>query len=803
MTSVHALIQDARYAIRILLRAPAFTLVAVLTLAVGIGANIAMFSVVYGVLLRPLPYRDADRLVIVRAEQDLVGASRPVPILVPWNELTNVQRPLDAVAATAFYASDVVALSGDNGSEVLDSAIVSGNFFAVMAGPFRAGRPLGDADGGSAAAVISERLARRLFAGAERAVGAPIVLTRRSYVVVGVASREFQFPSANVDVWLPAGFMHAANPRCCSFQVVAKLDETGTPDRAGAAFHSVFQASFGGQGATRIDIRTTAVRLPDELVSAVRPALLVLFASVLMVLGVACGNLVNLVLARNAGREQEFAVRRALGASASSLVRQLLVEGAVLGVVGAAAGAVLARLSLPVLSRFAGDALPRIDAIQIDKPAVLFASVVATLVTIVTGITPVLRVLRAPATATRGIDRTATPARARRLQRGLCVVQIALAVVLLIGATLMGRSLTRLLHVDLGVTTDHVLTASLNLAFGERPPDAQVLARINRVIEDLRQLPGVRAAGVGTSIPPSLGRIRVTLRRAGDVVDYQAAAVPATPGYFSALQMRLIEGRFFTDADDEQHPPVMIMSEATAKRFFGADDPIGRTMTLPVLRDGVRTSAEMTLVGVTANVKYAGLAAAPDDVVYRPFAQQPWVAPFVVIRTSGDPADLALPLRRRLAALDRGIVVSSVTTLDQLVLDAAAQPQFRTALLASLAGLAIGIAAMGLYGVVAYAVSRRTREIGIRIALGATSREVLAMVVRDGMLLAVIGIVLGVAGAFFLAKLLTRLLYGITPTDPVSFALASAGLLALALVATYVPARRAARIEPLRALRTE
>ena len=654
-----------------------------------------------------------------------------------------------------------------------------------------------------ATAIISDRLARRLFGDAERAIGAQLVLTRRPYTVIGVAGRAFQFPNANIDVWLPAGFAHAANSRCCSFQVIARLEENGTPDRARAAFHSVFQVSFGDQEPNRNEIRTTAVRLPDELVAGVRPALLVLFASVLMVLVVACGNLVNLVLARNAGREQEFAVRRALGASAGSLVRQLLVEGAVLGAVGAAAGAILARLSLPALSHFAGDSLPRIDAIQIDRPALLFAAVLAMLVTLVTGITPVLRVLRAPTMATRGLDRTATPARARRLQRVLCVVQIALAVVLFIGATLMGRSLARLLHVDLGVATDHVLTASLNLAFGEMPPDAQVLARIDRVIEDLRGLPGVRAAGVGTSVPPTLSRIRVTLRRAGEVVDYQAEAVPATPGYFSALQMRLIKGRFFTDADDEQHPPVMIMSEATAKRFFGPDDPLGRTMTLPVIRDGVRSSAEMTLVGVTTNVNYAGLDAAPDDVVYRPFAQQPWVAPFLVVRTSGDPEDLATTLRRRLAALDRGIIVSSVTTLDQLVLDATAQPQFRTVLLASLAGLAIGIAAMGLYGVVAYAVSRRTREIGIRIALGATSREVLMMVVRDGMILAVTGIVVGVAGAFFLVRLLARLLYGITPTDPVSFVLASAGLLALTLVASYLPARRAARIEPLRALRTE
>ena len=798
-----SLIRDARYALRLLVRAPGFTLVAILTLAVGIGANVAVFSVVYGVLLRPLPYRDADRLVVVHAEIDYVGASRPVPILMPWNEMPNWQRPLDSVEATALYAPDVVALSGDNGSDVLDSAIVSSTFFSTMAGPFTAGRPLGIDDDGSATAVISERLALRLFGGAARAVGSQVTLTRRVYTVVGVAARDFQFPSAGVDVWMPAGFAHAANPRCCSFRVIARLDPGGTPERARAAMIPLFQPFSGGQGPAGSGIRTSVVRLSDDTAAAVRPALLVLFASVLMVLVVACGNLVNLVLARNAGRAQEFAVRRALGASAANLLRQLLIEGALLGAAGAAAGAILARLALPALSRFAGDVLPRIDAIHIDRPALLFAAGLAVVVTILTGITPAVRAIRAPAMATGVAPRTATSAGARRLQRVLCVLQVALAVMLLIGATLMGRSLARLLRVDLGVATDHVLTASLNLAFGERPADRETIGRIDRVIEEVRALPGVHDAGVGTSVPPTLSRMRVTLRRAGDVVDYQAAAVPATPGYFSALQMRLIKGRFFTDADDDRHPPVMIMSEATAKRFFGAGDPIGRTMTLPLVRDGVRSSVEMTLVGVTANVKYAGLAAQPDDVVYRPFAQQPWAVPYLVVRTSANPADLAVTLRRRLAAIDRAIVVSSVTTLDKLVLDASAEPQFRTVLLSSLAALAIGIASMGLYGVVAYAVSRRTREIGIRLALGATSREVLTMVVRDGLTLAIAGVVFGVAGAFFLARLLARLLYGITPTDPASFLLASLGLLALTLVASYLPARKAARIEPVRALRTE
>jgi putative ABC transport system permease protein len=308
---------------------------------------------------------------------------------------------------------------------------------------------------------------------------------------------------------------------------------------------------------------------------------------------------------------------------------------------------------------------------------------------------------------------------------------------------------------------------------------------------------------ITTSVPPSVSRMMVTLRRAGDAVDYQAAAVPATSGYFSALQMRLIEGRFFTDADDDQHPHVMIMSEGTARRFFGPGDPIDRTMTLPLLRDGAHSSIEMTLVGVTANVTYSGMALPPDDVVYRPFAQQPWVAPFLVVRTTSDPADFAQTLRRVIATADKGVVVSSVVTLDQLVADATAQPRFRAFLLMTLAGLALGIAAVGLYGVVAYAVSRRSKEIGIRMALGASPGGVLVMVITDGIIMAAIGIVIGTAGALLMARTLSGLLYGISPSDPLSFVVASTGLLILTLLASYLPARRAARIDPIGALRSE
>ena len=795
------LVRDISYALRLLMKAPSFALASILTLALGIGANIAMFSVVYGVLLRPLPYREADRLLLVHAEVDYVGAHRPVPVFVQPNELEAWQRSLDAIASPAFYATDVRALSGENGSEVLDSAVVSSTFFSTLAGPFAAGRPLEPAADASPSGVISERLARRLFRDPGSAVGRELTLTSRAYTVIGVAASAFQFPSARVDVWLPAGFARSANPRCCGFQLIARLSPGGTVERARSAVSPIFQglAVKSHQGN---EIRTRVIRLSDDMVAAVRPALLVLFASVLMVLVVACSNLINLLLARNAAREREFAVRRALGASPSRLVRQLLVESAVLAVGGAVCGAMLAKPSLTALARLAGDAVPRVDSIHLDWPVLLFAACLAALAAIGTGVIPALRAVNGPGISNQGWSGTATPG-ARHLQRTMCIVQVALAVTLLAGATLLGRSLVRLLHVDLGVSTDHVLTASMNLAFGQRPTDAQTVERVNRVIESIRALAGVRAVGVGTSLPPTVSRLQITLKRQGDVVDYQAAAVPATPGYFSALQMRLIKGRFFTEADDDHHPPVMIMSADTARRFFGNDDPLGRTMSLPLLRDGKNSSTEMTLVGVVANVKYAGLGAPPDDAVFRPFAQQPLAAPFLVVRTVGDPADFASTLRRGIAAADQGIVTSSVTTLDQLVADAAAQPQFRTVLLASLAGLALGIAGVGLYGVVAYAVSQRTKEIGIRIALGATSHDVLGMVLNDGMIVAMAGIGIGVASALVLARLLTGLLYGIAPTDPVSFLVASIGLLVLTLVASYIPARRAARVDPIRALRNE
>jgi len=794
--------RDLGYSLRLLVKNPAFAFASVLTLALGIGANVAVFSVVYGVLLRPLPYRDAARLVLVSGEIDVAGASRPVPTSVQSGQFELWQQSFAPIASPAFYSIGAQALSGDSGSEVVDSAVVSGTFFSTLSGPLVSGRALEPSDDGLPVVVVSERLARRLFGDASRAIGRELTLSSRAATIVGVAGTAFQFPNARTDVWLPAGFARALNPRCCGFQVVARLNPGETIEHARAAAGPINQQIVvGSPRAGGNSVRTRVARLAEETVSTVRPALLILFASVVMVLVIACSNLVNLLLARNAAREREFAIRRAIGASPRRLLGQLLAESAVLAAAGGLCGAALAWPTLAALSRLASDVVPRADAIRFDWPAVFFAALVAMVSAAVTGVVPALRAVGGAHTPANA-NSTSTLG-ARRLQRAMCIVQVALAVTLVVGATLLGRSLVRLMTSDLGVSTDHVLTASINLGFGERPRDIETLDRVGRVIEQVRLLPGVRAVGVGAALPPASSRIRLTLKRTGDAVDYQASGVPVTPGYFSALHVRLVAGRFFTDADDIAHPPVMIMSEDTARRFFGSGDPLGRTMRLPELRDGRNASAEMTLVGVVANVKYAGLGAPPDDAVFRPFAQQAWLAPFLVVRTDGDPAGFAPVLRRAIGSADRRIVTSAITPLDQLVADAAAQPRFRSVLLASLAGLALAIAVVGLYGAISYAVSQRTREMGIRVALGATSRDVLGMVLGDGMIVAGAGIAVGVASAALLARLLTGLLYGIGPSDPASFIAASAGLLALTLVASYIPARRAARVDPIRTLRTD
>jgi putative ABC transport system permease protein len=398
---------------------------------------------------------------------------------------------------------------------------------------------------------------------------------------------------------------------------------------------------------------------------------------------------------------------------------------------------------------------------------------------------------------------TNTPTRERRrLQTILCAVQVAAAVVLLVSATLMGRSFVDLLRTDLGVVPDHVTTASLNVAFGRPHSAEEIAATTGRIIDRVAQLPGVGAAGAATSLPPDSSRLMMSLKRKSDDVDYAASAVSCTPGYFHALGIRLLKGRFFTDADGPQHPPVFIVSAATARRLFGDADPIGQTMDVPNFRYRLTSAGVATVVGVVADVKYAGMDASAGDQVYFPLLQAPWLSNFLTVRTEAD-VNVGPALRQIVAGVDATVSISDIRPLDGIIATATAPARFRTVLVSSFALIGVSIAAIGLYGILAYSVSQRTSEIGIRIALGASREAVLSLVLRDAIGIAAAGLLPGLTAAYAASRTFAALLYGVAPGDPFTYALASAGLLVVALLASYGPARRALSVDPIAALKAE
>jgi len=783
-----------------------------LTLALGIGANTGMFSFVHGILLRPLPYQQADRLFVVEAERDVSGVRQPVRAYFPLTDL-DVFRQVSSFESVAFYASDQGVLSVGGRVEALEFATVTDGFFSTMRGELKLGRALDRSDENVPSLVISERLWRRAFAAAPDVVGRAVILnssrgdgTQRAawrhqpFTIVGVVDRSFQFPSPQMDAWTTAGFVRSVSPRCCSFSPIARLKD-GVSTAQISAESSSLARDLSRTDQSSSGLRTKIVGLRDSLVRSMRASLLMLFAVVGLVLCVTCANVMNLLIARNTSRAREMTVRLALGASRPQLIVQSVLETGLLSALGGTVGILFAVGIVEIVKRLKPLEIPRLDSVQVDLSVLTFTYGMIALTTMLVGVIPALQATRPEALKVSGSGATQS-AGGTRIRRALTIGELAVSVVLLVGALLLSRSLIRLLHTDLGVDVEHVVTASMGLSLNRDLTGAQQSALVNRVLDDMRTLPGVIATGIGTVLPPTESRIVLTLRGT-NAVSYQAAAIPATPGYFPALGVRLVKGRLFTDGDDENQPPVMIMSVETAKHFFGDGDPIGRTLSLPVFRDGATHNADMTLVGVIAEVKYSGLERPADNSIFRPFAQQPWPNVYLLARTNGDTRALTSVLQRRIAQVDSGIVVSAVKSLDDVVLDAAAQPRLRTLLTAGLAFITLALAAVGLYGVISRSVTQRINEFGIRMALGATSADIVRMVVGEGMVLALIGVALGSALGYVGARLLSTLLFGITPTDAVSFTLAAGCLLLFAMCASYLPARRATRVDPAVALRAE
>jgi putative ABC transport system permease protein len=800
------LLQDLRYAVRTLLRSPGFTLVAALTLALGIGANTAIFSVVNAALLRSLPYPDPDRLVQVWQDSPSRGIASFPFSPGDFADLRSQARTLSGVAA---IQSSSFNLTGDGEPVRVGAARVSASFFDVLGRRPTLGRGFAAAEereGADHVAVIGQGLWKQRFGGDRRVVGRTLLLNGERYTIVGVVSTGVAIPR-DVELWVPWALtaQDLANHGGHYATVVGRLAPGATMERAWQELSAVGARIAAQHPDTNTGFGMHLVPLRDELVRQVRPALLVLFAAVGLLLLIACANVSNLLLARAASRSREIAVRAALGAGRWRLVRQLLVESVVLGLAGGAAGLLLAAWGVGLIVRAAGDALRLPTAVSIDGGVLAFTFAVAVLTGVLFGLVPALHASRLDLheTLKEGGRSGTGDARRARSRALLVVAETALAMVLLVGAGLLVKSFATLAGTDPGFRVEHVLTGSIDLpqaAYGT--PERQA-AFFRALDERAAAIPGVRSAGAATTLPLSGATARIGFHVVGTPPAAPGEQTATgydvvTPGYFEAIGIPLRRGRTFTARDDAHAPGAVVINEAMARRYFAGQDPIGRRMTLT---DSDTMPREV--VGVVGDVRHEGLGEEPSPAVYVSQLQAP--VPFMryVLRTAGDPARAAAALRREVAALDGRVAVGEVRTMAQVVADSVASPRLSMVLLGIFAALGIVLAAIGLYGVVSYSVASRSQEIGIRMAMGARPKDVVRMVVRQGVGMTAGGLVLGLLGAFAATRLLRSMLVGVSATDPAVFAAVPLLLMAVALAATWLPGRRATRLDPMAALRQE
>jgi putative ABC transport system permease protein len=803
---------DITYALRLLRRAPAYTLTAIAALAVGLGSTIAIFSAVYAILYRPLPLNDSARLVVPVSTNPARGFDRAS---VPYADYEDWRAQRDVFDAVAVYRQVPLDLAGTEAAERVDGLQVSDGYFRTMAALPSAGRLLVDADylaDAARAVVISDRLWRTHFGADANVAGRTVRIGGVTYVVAGVIDSRRAWP-LKVDLWLPllpASLDADARTRRDNmiFQSVARL-RTGVSREQGRARVGAIAARVAREHPeSRAGWSSNLIQLRDDIVDPeVRLGLLVLMGGVGLVLLIACVNLANLLLAKGADRAREVALRAALGASRGRIVRQLLTESLLLAAAGGAAGLALAYWLVRALIAAAPESLPFADAIEIDAPSIVAALLLTLTTALLFGLVPALSASGHHSAQTLRSEGhgAGSSARSGRLRDVLVIAETALAVLLLAGAGLMLRSVSRLVHVNPGVDVNRVISGRVALRGPRYSVPADRVRFFTQLTENLRGVPGVERAAAASYVPAGargFGLGRVFLRdgqpEPPGSSDFPANWNVVTPGFFETVGMRVVRGRGFTDSDQPESVPVMIINETMARRVFGAEDPIGRRM-----RSWRDENILRQIVGIVADVKYDGLADEAHSLVYVPHRQNPWGLMIVVVRASGNPAALAEPLRREVARLDGDVAAGEVATLSTQAAASIATQRFAGLLLGLFAFAAALLAALGIYGVMAYVVVRRTREMGVRLALGARPASVFALVVRHGAVLTGMGIVLGMAGAAAAGRVMRSLLFDISPTDPVTFASVPLLLGAVALIACALPALRASRIEPLEALRGE
>ncbi len=825
---IDSLYQDFRAAVRTLRREPAMTAVCAATLALGIGAVTAVFAVVDAVLLKPLPYAESENLVAVWTD---FGADLPRNWLSgpEYQELIRFGTMFEDAAVVSLGSS---ALTGDDEPVQLPSAVVSGNLFDLLRAETAHGRlltPQDDAIDADAAAVISDGLWKRRFGGDESILGSSITLNEVSFTVVGIMPPDFRLHHPGVsrpeilDLWLPLQATYSTTydqmDRGSHFLVTfGRLQGGVSPAQLAAEMDRVTAAIVElNPNAYQAGWRLYANPLRDDLVENSRAALVILLAAVGCVLLIACVNVANLQLARSSTRQGEIAVRAALGASRLRILRQLIVENLVLAALGTAAGLVLAFWFVEALIALAPNRMPRLDAVGVDLTVLAFAASVAAATALIFGLFPGVSAMRTRSAAALSVGaRGAKGGKAgRRLRAGLVVAEISLALVLTVSAGLMLRSFTELNRADPGYDTESILTLQLRLP--PRYDDAAATVFWDELLPEIRALPGVTAAG-GVSVLPLSGGYSsgTTLVERSDLVEapqgvqypfIEADRRSITPGYFEAMGGRLLRGRGFDAGDNASGAPVAIVDEVFARRFWGDEDPIGRRVATEFSFDqaaGTLTvAAWREVVGVVRQLNHYEIGSGGREQAYAPVAQLASTTMSLVVRTDGDPAALAASVRERVWAIDDDIPVADVITMEELAYSNLARPRFNSLLFSLFAGAGLVLTAIGIYGVISYSVDQRTGEIGVRMALGADRGAVRALVLRQSAALAAAGIAIGSLVALFAVPLLGSMLYGVEPTDVATHVVVAAILGLIALIAAWVPARRATRIEPVVALRRD
>jgi len=812
---METLFKELRYGIRSLLKHPGFSAIAVITLALGIGANTAMFSVVNAVLLRPLPYHDPGRLVTIWEESPQRGMYQMPVSFANLRDWVDQNHTFEQISA---YTFTNLNLTGAGEPARLSAVRASANLFPLVGSAPMLGRqflPEEDKEGANHVVMLGHAVWRSRFGADTGIVGKSLTLNNQDYTVVGVMSPGFQFPvgfgylgkvlNDPTDLYVPMAATSAESRRGnYSFFAIGRLKPGVTIDQARAEMTTIegrLEQSYP-EGNSGIGI--SLIPTQEQTVKEIRPALLVLFGAVAFLLLIACANIANLLLARAASRKKELAIRSALGASRMRVLRLLLMESLLLSLAGGCLGLLLALWGTDALMALAPENIPRLNEVGVDARVFGFTLAISIVTGILFGLIPGIQAAKPDLNETlkEGSRESMESAAGKRTRSVLVAVEVALSLVLLIGAGLMIKSFLKLQQMNLGFNPENVLAVNLTLSHSRYPEDRQQSAFFQDVLSRLQSLTGVQSVGATTALPLTLSvsgsDFRIEGRpdpEAGKEMVINTTSV--SPGYFRTLGVALVKGRDFSDRDKSDAPRAAIINNHLASIYFPNEDPIGKRITFDDRESWI------SIVGIIGDVKQLGLDSSAKAEVYFPYLQVAAPSMSLVVRTASNPLSLVTAVKSQIQMIDKDLPTDDAETMQQLLAESNSGRRFNMLLLSIFAIVALVLAIVGIYGVMSYTVTQRTHEIGIRVAIGAQSRDVFRMVIGQGMLLAMIGIACGLVGAFALTRLMATMLFGVAPTDPATFVGISALLTVVALAACYIPGRRAMKVDPLVALRYE